>query len=54
MAIKDLRSQIQPRLAMDADISTNTTTNGSAIDTREFELGLTFAVFAEAYSSGNC
>lgn len=52
MAVKDIRSNIQPRLAMDAAISTNTTTNGSSIDTKDFEMGLMFAVFAQDWTDG--
>lgn len=53
MAIKDIRSNLEVRLALaDTNISSNTTTTGSSIDTSQFELGLMFAVDVRAYTDG--
>ena len=53
MAIKDIRSSIEVRLALvDTNITSNTTTTGSSIDTSQFELGLMFAVDVRAYTDG--
>ena len=53
MAIKDIRSSLEVRLALvDTNITSNTTTTGSSIDTSQFELGLMFAVDVRAYTDG--
>lgn len=52
MAIHDIRSDIDQKLALNAGISSNTTTNGSIIDTANFDGGLMFGVMVQAYTDG--
>lgn len=52
MPTKDIRSNLQPRLALNANIVTNTTTNGSIIDTADYDLGVMFAFAAVTYTDG--
>jgi len=53
MAIKDIRSNLECRLALvSTAISTDTTTTGSAIDTAAFEMGLMFITDVSAYTDG--
>jgi hypothetical protein len=52
MAVKDIRSHAQSNVALSANISTNTTTNGAILDTANFELGLMFTLMASAYTDG--
>ena len=52
MAVNDIRSDIQNSVALTAAISTDTTTNGSAIDTADFELGLMFTVALNNFTDG--
>lgn len=52
MATDDIRSELLPQLALGANITTNTTTNGSAIDTADYDRGLVFTPFAANYTDG--
>ena len=52
MAVNDIRSDIQNSVALTAAISTDTTTNGSAIDTADFEGGLMFTVALNNFTDG--
>lgn len=53
MAIKDIRSNLMVLLALSAAISTNTTTNGAIIDTKNHDLGLMFAANVTAFTDGS-
>jgi len=52
MPIRDIRSNFKPILAQTDVISTNTTTDGASIDTKDFDLGLMFLFVATAYTDG--
>lgn len=52
MPIKDLASNLRPVLAMNANITTNTTTAGSIIDTANFDAGVMFDVMCPVYTDG--
>jgi len=52
MAVRDIRSQLQPTVVHSAAITSATTTNGSIIDNANFELGLMFVVQCSAYTNG--
>ena len=52
MPIKDNRSDFEPILVQTDIISTDTTTDGSSFDTRNFEAGVTFVFLATAYTDG--
>jgi len=53
MSNRDLTSDLTSKLALLATISTNTTTNGSAIDTAQFVQGVNFVVACTAFSAGS-
>jgi hypothetical protein len=50
--VQDIRSSLLPEAAFLANVSTNTTTNGAAISTADFELGITFNPIALNYTDG--
>lgn len=53
MAIKDIRSNLLSKSAFaTAAISTDTTTNGTIIDTADYDAGVMFEVFCTAYTDG--
>ena len=52
MAIKDIESKLQPRVALAATIATDTNTDGSIIDTANFELGLLFTLDVVSFNDG--
>ena len=52
MAVKDIRSDLKVSLALEANITTDTTTAGAIFDTAQYELGLMFAVAATGYTAG--
>ena len=52
MSVKDIKSQLQSNLAMNATIATNTTTSGSIIDNANFDLGIMFVVQCSGYTDG--
>jgi hypothetical protein len=52
MAVKDLRSGLQSNLVMAQNITSDTTTNGTILDTRNFDLGIVFTIYASAYTDG--
>ena len=52
MAVVDNRSDQLPKLAFNAVISTDTTTNGAIIDTANFDRGVTFIILAPVYTDG--
>ena len=53
MAIRDIRSKLEVRLALASiAISSDTTTTGAAIDTSAFEMGLMFETDVSAYTDG--
>ena len=52
MAVHDIESVLQPRVALAATISSNTNTDGSIIDTANFEGGLLFTLDVTAFTDG--
>lgn len=52
MPVKDIRSNFEPKLVQTDIISTDTTTDGSSIDTSDFDGGITFVLLATAYTDG--
>lgn len=46
MPISDIRSDLLPQAAFDNAFTTNTTVNGSAIDTADFDGGIVFTAYA--------
>lgn len=52
MAIRDIRSQLLPRLAFAAAISSDTTTNGAIIDTKDDDGGIVFTLLESDYTDG--
>lgn len=52
MAKLDIRSNLLPQLAFDAAISTDTTTAGFIIDTKDFDNGFMFTFAASAWTDG--
>jgi hypothetical protein len=53
MAIQDISSDLKTVCAQTATISTNTTTNGSSIDTADYEMGLMFLFFLPSRTDGS-
>lgn len=53
MSVKDIRSDIQQNIALTVAVTGNGTTNGFAIDTANFELGLMFNVLVNNFSDGS-
>lgn len=53
MAINDIESTLQPRTVLNDNITTNTTTNGSILDTADFELGLVFYLGTANFTDGS-
>lgn len=53
MAVKDIRSDLKQNVALTVAVSGNGTTNGAAIDTAEFELGLMFNVAVNNFTDGS-
>lgn len=53
MAVKDIRSDLQQNIALTAAVTGNGTTDGFAIDTAEFELGLMFSVLVNNFTDGS-
>ena len=51
MPNRDLRSDVLNKLAFNADITTDTTTNGDIIDTQEFGTAM-FTIFSPVYTDG--
>ena len=52
MSVKDIKSQLQSNIALNATIVTNTTTNGAIIDNANFDLGIMFIVQCTEYTNG--
>lgn len=52
MAVLDIRSDLKQTLALNAIISSDTTTQGAILDTANFELGLMFALALTVFSAG--
>jgi len=52
MAINDIRSNLLPKLAFRAIITTDTTTNGAIIDTADFDGGVVFTLLSTVYGAG--
>lgn len=51
--IQDIKNDLLQKLALLADIGSNTTTNGAIIDVAHHELGLMFGVAATDYTDGS-
>lgn len=52
MATNDIRSDLDQLNALTAAISSNTTTNGSIIDTADYDLGIMFGILATEHTDG--
>ena len=52
MPTKDIRSNLEPRLAFLAIINSNTTTNGAIIDTADYDAGIVFNFACSVYGAG--
>lgn len=52
MPVSDIRSNLEPKLVQIDTITSNTTTDGFSIDTRNFDGGLVFNFMATAFSAG--
>lgn len=52
MAKFDIRSGLLPKLAFNAIINSDTTTNGAIIDTKDFDLGVKFDILCTVYGAG--
>jgi hypothetical protein len=52
MPTRDIRSNLLPKLALNANITTSTTTSGSIIDTADYDLGVMFQLACIAYTDG--
>lgn len=52
MAIRDNKSDQKVTLALDANISSNTTTVGTGLDTADYDFGVMFALAATAWTDG--
>lgn len=52
MPTRDIRSDILQQLAFNGSITTNTTTNGVAIDTADYDLGVMFGFCSPVYTDG--
>lgn len=53
MAVKDIRSDLQQNIALTVAVTGDGTTNGFAIDTADFELGLMFSVLVNNFTDGS-
>lgn len=52
MPIKDIRSDLLPKLAFNAIINSDTTTNGAIIDTANFDGGIVFTILTSIFNAG--
>lgn len=52
MPVKDIRSNLLPKLAFLAIINSDTTTNGAIIDTADFDSGVVFNFLSTVYGAG--
>lgn len=52
MPVKDIRSNMLPKLCFLAIINSDTTTNGSIIDTADFDPGMSYNFFCTVYGAG--
>jgi len=52
MPTKDIRSNLESRLAFRAIITTDTTTNGAIIDTADYDAGIVFNFICSVYGAG--
>ena len=52
MAVKDIRSGLLPKLAFNAIINSDTTTNGAIIDTADFDGGVLFTILSSVFNAG--
>jgi hypothetical protein len=52
MPVKDIRSDLEPKLAFLAIINSDTTTNGAIIDTEAYDSGIVFNFLCTVYGAG--
>lgn len=52
MAVKDNRSNFEPKLIQTDVISTDTTVDGASLDTSDFDAGITLVYLTTAYTDG--
>ena len=52
MPVQDNRSDFEPKLIQTDVITTNTTVDGSSLDTSDFDGGITFVYLTTAYTDG--
>ncbi len=52
MPVKDIRSNLKPVQVMNANITSNTTTSGSILDTADYDLGVMFQFASPVYADG--
>lgn len=52
MPVKDIRSNLKPIQVMNANITSNTTTSGSILDTQGYDLGVMFQYASPVYTDG--
>ncbi|HDY66300.1 hypothetical protein LCGC14_2855050 [marine sediment metagenome] len=52
MPTRDIRSDLLPQLAMNQNITSNTTTNGFIFDTANFDGGIVFTLALTAFTDG--
>ncbi len=52
MPVRDIRNNLEPKLVQLDTITSNTTTDGSSIDTAEFDGGIVFNYVCTAFSAG--
>ena len=52
MPTRDIRSNLLPKVAFNANITSSTTTNGAIIDTADYDSGVMYAFMCHAYTDG--
>ncbi len=52
MPTRDIRSDLLPKLAFNAIITTNTTTLGAIIDTKDFDGGFMYSLMSTVFGAG--
>lgn len=52
MPVRDIRSDLEPKLAFLAIINSDTTTNGAIIDTEAYDLGIVFNFICTVFGVG--
>ena len=52
MAVKEIKTRVGQTLGFNANISSDTTTTGAILDTKGYDLGVTFGLAATGYTDG--